>query len=94
MEWQDAQESEENPTIESPKRRLYFHYHADLDDLLRGNMEERTRMLGVAAEEDEEAFRQSAMPGFGVAIEFTRLKKKAVPSRSTSASGNGRRRAE
>jgi len=29
------------------RRRLDFNHHADLDDLLGGNMEEGTRVLGI-----------------------------------------------
>ena len=35
---------------------LDLHHHTDLDDLVGGNVEERTRALGVAAENDEEPF--------------------------------------
>ena len=35
---------------------LDFHHDADFNNLLSGNMKERTGALGVAAEEDEKAF--------------------------------------
>ena len=49
----------------NPKRvQVDFHYDADLDDLFQGNMKEGTRTLGVAAEEDEEAFPPERHAGF------------------------------
>ncbi len=35
---------------------LDFHHDVDFDNLFSGNMKERTGALGVAAEEDEQAF--------------------------------------
>ena len=43
---------------------LDLHHHTDLDDLVGGNMEERTRALGVSAEEDEEPFTPESHPWF------------------------------